>query len=129
MTVWVYLQLIWIGLGVGFNLVSYGRVRFGRGPLMPTPPLTGVLVLLIFVPFILLGLTEWLTLYLALNLTMALLISYVGVINHVTAYRVPSKFESYASGVSLFTGAGINLFGVIVTLAGCVAALGYVMAG
>lgn len=129
MTVWVYLQLIWIALGIVFNLVSYGRARIGRGPLMPTPPLTGVLVLLIFVPFILLGLTECLALYLVLNLTMALFISYVGVINHVTAYRVPSKFENYASGVSLFTGAGINLFGVIVTLAGCVAALGYVMAG
>lgn len=122
MSHYVFLQLIWIGLGVGFNLVSYVRLRRGNAPLMQTPPLIGIGVLGLFVPIILLGVTDWRASYLILNLMMALFIGYTGIFRHLQVLLSDRNIEGYASRTALLIGVGINLFGVGATVLACVTA-------
>lgn len=124
MSHYVFLQLMWIGLGIGFNLVSYFRLRHGNAPLMQTPPLIGIGVLGLFIPIILLGLTDWRASYLILNLMMALFISYTGIFRHLQVLFSDRSLEGYASRTALLIGVGINLFGVGATVVACVTAAG-----
>lgn len=124
MTQYVILQLVWIGFGVGFNLVSYIRMKRGKTPLMQTPPLVGICVLVVFIPAILLGLTGWLVSYVVLNLMIAVFIGYTGIFRHLQALRRDRELKNYASKTALLSGVGINLFGVGVAVLACVAALG-----
>lgn len=124
MSHYVFLQLMWIGLGIGFNLVSYFRLRRGSTPLMQTPPLIGIGVLGLFIPIILLGVTDWHASYLILNLMMALFISYTGIFRHLQVLLSDQNIEGYASRTALLIGVGINLFGVGATVVACVTASG-----
>lgn len=124
MSHYVFLQLMWIGLGIGFNLVSYFRLRRGSAPLMQTPPLIGIGVLGLFIPIIMLGVTDWRVSYLILNLMMALFISYTGIFRHLQVLLSDRNLEGYASRTALLIGVGINLFGVGATVLACVTASG-----
>ncbi|MBV1933159.1 MAG: hypothetical protein KUG59_00610 [Parvibaculaceae bacterium] len=124
MSHYVFLQLIWIGLGVGFNLVSYFRLKRGKAPLMQTPPLIGIGVLGLFIPIILLGVTDWHAAYLILNLMMALFISYIGIIRHLQVLFSDRSLDGYASRTALLIGVGINVFGVGATVWACVTVAG-----
>lgn len=124
MSNYVFLQLIWIGLGIGFNLVSFSRLRRGSTPLMHTPPLIGIGVLGLFIPIILLGVTDWRASYLMLNLMMALFIGYTGIFRHLQVLFSDQSLKGYASRTALLIGVGINLFGVGATVLACVVAFG-----
>lgn len=127
MTELVILQLVWIALGVGFNLVSHARTKQGMAPLMKTPPLAGIVVLSVFVPIILFGLTGWLVSYLALNFLMAVFISYTSIFRHLKALFSERGPQGYSSVTALLIGAGINLFGVGVTMVACINAFGLLL--
>ena len=115
----VCLQLIWVVLGVAYNLVSLCQANNGRVALTPTPPIPAIIFLLCVVPIILLGATNnYLFIYAVLNAIVMALILYSGIVVHVMAAMKSGSPEGYSSMMALSVGVAINLFGVAVGLFG-----------
>jgi hypothetical protein len=107
------LQIGYIILGIGYNLVSLLKATSGSGALSPTSPALGAAVLLLYGVFLLSGYFRHIKLYRILTFVAFIALGYGGVVTHILNY---AHLELYSSPLAWFLAIGINLFGAFLNL-------------
>ena len=120
LTTLLKLQLLYCGLGMGYNFVSYVLARSGRRKLSPTPPHLGAAFMFIYGLCLIPGWMDYRLIYRALMAFFLVYFGNGGVIRHVKAY--PKRTKLYASTTAWLSAISINMFGVLLNL---VAAIGF----
>lgn len=118
------MQLVWVGLGLAYNAISWWRINLGYAHLSPTDPVTGSVFLAICGLVIMAGIKGAHSLYKFTIPLLALLLLYSGVGLHAMAFVSDASFLGYASFASWFAAVTINTYGAITLLAGSWLALG-----
>lgn len=106
-------QIVYMLLGLGYNVISITMKRYGGGPLSYTNPVTGIAVMLLFGLFLIPG---FLKNYLAYRILMGISVialGYFGVIVHLLNYGKPHLYYSTTAWVLAIL---INLVGVVLNL-------------
>ncbi len=108
------LQLIYMILGIAYNLASYALLTSTGIPLAPTIPLIGAMVMLGYGLCLLPGVFRFITLYRILMFAAIFALGYGGVYKHVLNLfgNLPLYYSVWAWAGAL----GINLFGVILNI-------------
>ena len=113
------LQLVYVVLGMAYNLVSLWLKSIGQPPLSATQPLIGIIGMGVFVLFLLPGYLRKIVVY---RILMGLAVIYLGlggVITHI--FNIFSQPSLYSSVWAWAGALGINLFGLVLNV---MAALG-----
>lgn len=104
-------QVIYLILGVGYNLVSwYLLIQTGKG-LSATDPMSGLIVMLIYGSFLIPGLLRKLGWYRILMVIAIGILGYGGIIGHIL--EMSQSLEGYYSLSAALLAIGINVFGLI----------------
>ncbi len=103
-------QFIYCIVGILFNVISQVMINNGHQALTPTVPAEGVLAMLIYGIFLLIGYFKKIRWYRFLMLISIIIFGYGGVLKHFITYR---EFpELYHSLFICIIGVTINLFGL-----------------
>ena len=108
------LQLIYCGLGVGYNLVSYIKAATGGKPLASTSPVVGTAFMLFYGLCLLPGYRGAHKLYRILMALFVLVTGYGGIIKHFIVYA--QQPDAYSSQLAWVAAIGINVFGTLLNL-------------
>lgn len=108
------LQLIYVLLGMLFNLVSYYLILENHTALTPTQPLMGLLAMLVYACFLLAGVYKKIVWYRVLMTVSILIFGYSGIIKHVITFS--QEPDLYYSFYAVLLAVGINLFGFLLNL-------------
>lgn len=104
------LQLLYCGLGILFNLISWYIISKNGKPLTPTEPVVGMVVMGIYGLFLLAGKTKRIVLYRGLMLLAVLILGYGGILKHIiTLQQSPELYASISIGLLAIL---INTFGL-----------------
>lgn len=108
------LQLIYVFLGILFNLISYYLILVNDEALTPTKPIMGLLAMLVYASFLLTGYYKKILWYRALMSVSILIFGFSGVVKHIVSFN--QEPELYYSIYAMFVAVGINTFGVMLNL-------------
>lgn len=108
------LQLVYVLLGVLFNLVSYYLILENHKALTPTQPLLGILAMLVYMSFLLTGFYKKIVWYRVLMTVSILIFGYTGIIKHIITFS--QEPDLYYSFYAVLLAVGINLFGFLLNL-------------
>lgn len=104
--------LIWVGLGVIYNLVSLVMLKSTGHGLAPTDPVSGLVFMVVAGGVISAGMLGYKRFYsLAIIPTIALL-AYSGVYVHMSSFVADATLPEYESALSCLLAIVINLFGL-----------------
>lgn len=108
------LQTVYWIVAVGYNVVSWLRVRAGRPPLSATTPKTGLLVMSLYGSWLIPGRAGIMPLYRMLMGVAVAYLGYGGILRHIR-----NRFDNprlYSSTLAWAAAIGINSFGLILNL-------------
>ncbi len=114
-------QIVYLLLGLGYNVMSLMMKRRSGRPLSFTNPVTGILVMLLFGLFLIPGFLSSYQAYRILMGISAIALGYSGVIVHLRNYR---KLNLYDSTTAWILAVLINLFGVVLNLMAAIGKIG-----
>ena len=107
-------QFVYCIIGILFNVISQVMINSGYQALTPTVPVEGVLAMLIYGIFLLMGYFKKIRGYQFLMLISIIIFGYGGVLKHFITYQ---EFpELYHSLFICIIGVTINLFGLFLNL-------------
>lgn len=106
------LQLIWVGLGLIYNALSYGRLEVDEVALAPTNPLIGAVFMAICGALIFAGMKGARRSYKFGTPPLTAFLIYSGVLMHMMAYSSAPNLPGYASFGSWLAAILINIYGV-----------------
>lgn len=108
------LQVIYLILGIVYNLVSMYFTTAGQQPLGPTNPILGVVTMIIYALFLIPGYLSRLTIYRILMGVAVIVLGYGGVVTHII--NIFTQAQAYISIVAWAAAVGINLFGLVLNI-------------
>jgi hypothetical protein len=111
----LFLQLAYLVLGTGYNVVSYAMVASGRAPLAPTPPILGAASMAIYGLCLLPGVFRYVTVYRVLMAIAVFVLGYGGVVKHILNF--PAGLSVYASPAAWVAAVAINIYGAVLNVA------------
>ena len=121
LSVLLRLQLVYVAMGTGFNVVSLLVGILGAEPLTSTKPYLGLIAMLVYASFLLAAYKERLLFYRVLMGCSLLLFGHSGIYVHIVQlYQQPELY--YSTSVAL-AAIAINAFGWMLNL---LAALGHI---
>lgn len=106
------LQLVWVFMGLLYNLVSYWRIARELSALAPTNPIVGVVFMVLCGLVISLGFRRKYKAYKYGILCLAIMLAYSGLYLHFSAYFFDPSLPYYASKFSWGLAILINVFGL-----------------
>lgn len=106
-------QVLYMLLGIGYNLVSIMMKRSGGRPLAQTNPVAGIAVMLLFGLFLIPGFLNSALTYRILMGVAVIALGYFGVITHLLNY---GNLQLYYSPAVWILAIAINLFGLVLNL-------------
>ncbi|OAO02104.1 hypothetical protein A8B75_13250 [Sphingomonadales bacterium EhC05] len=112
------LQIIWVILGLSYNVVSYWRLTEGKSQLAPTSPVAGAIFMAICGVVILAGLIGAQRISKFIIPVLTLFLIYSGVFLHINAYWENTNLPDYASKLPWFAAILINIYGVATLILG-----------
>lgn len=112
------LQLVWVGLGLGYNALSYWQTMVEKPALAPTNPVSGAIFMIICGALVLAGMNGWRRLYKICIPVLTMLLIYSGLLLHVMAYSSNASLPNYASFGSWLSAISINVYGVVMLAVG-----------
>ncbi|WP_353411057.1 hypothetical protein [Arenicella sp. 4NH20-0111] len=116
------LQLVWVGLGIGYNSYSFWLINVGEPALSPTAPLHGALFMIVCGSIIVWGYLGELSAYkLSLPILITLLL-YSGLWLHLSVIAQNAEFTGYSSTYSWAAAVLINSYGTVTLLTGLIIA-------
>lgn len=107
------LQVLYLALGLGYNLISLIFYYSVGKALSDTSPLLGAVSLLIYGLFLLVGFLGKQQAYRLLMLVALMVLGYGGVVSHILNY---SNLELYYSAAAWLSAILINLYGAVLNL-------------
>ena len=121
---WLLLQLTYLALAIGFNLVSiWLEQTTGKSLIEGSTPMRSIVLLVVLLsPTLWLGLRKKYTAYAVINFLLTLMLLQIGVLKHVYAY-LDDGLWLYSSTVTWFAAIAINTFGVAMAVSGSISAL------
>ncbi|GAB5453601.1 MAG: hypothetical protein Hals2KO_39290 [Halioglobus sp.] len=105
-------QWIWIVVALAINIYSYVRIESGTSGLTKTSPEGGILIFLVYVPFLVLGQLGWRRTYLAGTAAFVVLIAFGGILRHLATALEPGGLDAYASTLWWAIAIVVNCYGV-----------------
>lgn len=107
-------QAFYFVIALGYNVVSWLRVRAGRPPLSATSPKMGLLVMSLYGSWLIPGRAASLPLYRLLMAVAVVYLGYGGILRHIRNRF--SNPDLYSSTLAWAAAIGINSFGLVLNL-------------
>jgi len=114
LTTLLRLQVIYVVLGMLYNVVSMYLLAQGKPALAPTQPVLGAISMITYALFLIPGYLRNITLYRILMGVAIVVMGYGGVVTHIINIFIQPQV--YSSIVSWAAAVGINLFGLVLNI-------------
>lgn len=121
LTNWLKLQIFYALAGISFNLVSYFRIKLDLDVLTNTNPVLGIAIMSTVCFAVWAARKGYRKTFITINLVLTLLLTYAGVIKHLSIIDQLSWVSIFTSPLVLAV--AINCFGVAVMMMGVIAIL------
>ena len=109
------LQLFYCLLGAGYNIVSYILTSAGSSPLSATPPLVGVISMLVYGICLTPGFLGAIKIYRLLMGIAIIVYGYGGIVKHLMNFY-QNGLTDYSSMAAWAIAIGINVFGLVLNI-------------
>ena len=106
----LFLQGVYCLFGIAFNGVNYCISMMGRQPLTPTSPVLGIIAMVVYGLFLILGYRKAVIPYRILMGLAVIILGYGGVVTHII--NIISQPALYSSLAAWAVAVVINLFGL-----------------
>lgn len=107
------LQMLWLCLATGYNLLSIYFLAMGESPLIQSQPQQLLMMLSLYLIAILFGYSRRLYPYIVLSILLLIGLFFKGVLSHLYAGLIENDFSRYSSLYAWGIAIVINIFGLV----------------